>query len=59
MEDEEDMIEALKQHALDLVLCATGLQDFTIAQACAALAASGKELPLIAVARQHDLKLEI
>ncbi len=58
-EDEEDMVEALKQHALDLVLCATGLQDFTIAQACAAVTASGMELPLIAVARQHDLKIEI
>ena len=59
VEDEEDMIEALKQHALDLVLCATGLEDFSIARACAAVTASGKELPLIAVARQHDLKLEI
>ena len=59
VEDEEDMIEALKQHALDLVLCATGLEDFSIARACAAVTASGKALPLIAVARQHDLKLEI
>ncbi len=59
VEDAEDMTEALKQHALDLVLCATGLQDFTIAQACAVLTASGKELPLIAVARQLDLRVEI
>ena len=48
-EDEEDMTEALQKHVLDLVLCATGLQDFSVTQACAVLAAAGQDLPLIAV----------
>ena len=58
VEDEEDMIEALKQHALDLVLCATGLEDFSIARACAAVTASGKALPLRRGRVCRDEKIE-
>lgn len=59
VEDEEDMVEALGKHVIDMVLCTTGLPDFSVADACTALAASGKDASLIAVAPRCDAKLQV
>lgn len=58
-EDEEDMLEAAGKQVIDMVLCATGLPDAPIAGVCAALVATGKDMPLIAVAPRCDAKLQV
>jgi diguanylate cyclase (GGDEF)-like protein/PAS domain S-box-containing protein len=53
-EDQEDMEKALDQHKPDLVLCASGLQAFSLADVVAVLQHRGLRVPLIAIGESGD-----
>lgn len=54
VEDEEDLVSALKGHSPDLILCKSGQKELSIEQAVQTVAGSGQSVPLIAVCDRLD-----
>lgn len=54
VEDEEDLVSALKEHAPDLILCKSGQKELSIEQAVQTVVGSGQSVPLIAVCDRLD-----
>jgi len=57
VEDDEDMLTALEDNPIDIILCKHTLPIFSAAAATEIIAKSGRDLPLIVITPKYDKEL--